>query len=724
MRRSPTGVHRWIWFFLCCWTSSRIIAKAQSPSTNGKLSVLPRDPPKSAYPLGLCVGHCDTDDQCAAGLYCFKRDPNTAVPGCDGGEEDNSRTDYCTLITANSQKPSTNGKLFVHPGRPPKSAYPLGDCVGHCNFDDNCAEGLYCFKRNPNAAVPGCDGGEEDNSRTDYCARIIKKPPKPSTNRKLSVLPRNAPRSAYPLGDCVGHCDTDDQCAEGLYCFKRGPNTAVPGCDGGEEDNSRTDYCTATTPETPIPSTNGKLSVLPRDPPKSAYPLGDCVGHCNSDHECAEGLYCFKRDPNTAVPGCDGGEEDNSRTDYCARIIGKPAKPSTDHKLSVLPRNAPRSAYPLGDCVGHCDTDDQCAEGLYCFKRGPNTAVPGCDGGEEDNSRTDYCTATTPETPIPSTVRGRTSFPESTVLSSNQSLERKEFVFSPNGKFKVGLTSAGDLVLQNKGSLTIWNAKISGGFRCYMQPDGNVIVRDSKNKALWTSHTYENPDARLVVDDGGYIAVNHAINGLVWLDGIPREEYTGPSSDELSFPVRGVFYYPWYPETWTVNGAQAKFEPDLGFYSSNDPLVAEAHIDAFKYAHVDLSIASWWGPESNLDRARLTMLMDKTIAMESPVKWTIYYEDERDLTPAATVLKADMDYLKKWFAWHPTWAHKNGKPVIFVYNEGPCDRVDRWMDGANGEWYVVMKLFKGYKQCKTQPDHWVSHACVRSPFLFSIRPSF
>jgi hypothetical protein len=286
--------------------------------------------------------------------------------------------------------------------------------------------------------------------------------------------------------------------------------------------------------------------------------------------------------------------------------------------------------------------------------------------------------------PIEPPIGGPTSFPESIVLSSNQSLKRGQFVFSPNGKFKVGLTSTGDLALQDSSSRTIWNAKASGGFRCYMQHDGNVIVRQRNKKALWTSNTYNNPDARLVVDDGGRIAVIHDSTPL-WVDGIPRGVYDGPSSSDLSFPVRGIFYYPWYPETWTVNDKQAKFEPDLGFYSSSDSRVAEAHIDAFEYAHVDLSIASWWGPESNLDRARLTMLMDETIAMQSQVKWTIYYEDERDLRPSASALKIDLDYLKKWFAWHLAWAHKNGRPVIFVYNEGGCEVVDRWMDGADGE---------------------------------------
>jgi glycoprotein endo-alpha-1,2-mannosidase len=212
----------------------------------------------------------------------------------------------------NCQRGAPTGTLFVHPGRPQKKAYPLGLCVGHCDNDDQCAEGLECFKRDPNTAVPGCIGGEKDNSRTDYCARRGTGR-RGDTDGTLFVHPGRPPKKAYPLGLCVGHCDNDGQCAEGLECFKRDPNTAVPGCIGGEKDNSRTDYCTRRE--------TGTLFVHPGRPPKNAYPLGLCVGHCEKDDHCAEGLECFKRNPNDAVPGCDGGEEDNSRTDYCTAIV-------------------------------------------------------------------------------------------------------------------------------------------------------------------------------------------------------------------------------------------------------------------------------------------------------------------------------------------------------------------------------------------------------------------
>jgi len=163
-----------------------------------------------------------------------------------------------------------------------------------------------------------------------------------------------------------------------------------------------------------------------------------------------------------------------------------------------------------------------------------------------------------------------------------------------------------------------------------------------------------------------------------------------------------------YPQTWTVNGKPVKFVPDLGLYSSSDPLVASAHIDALDYAHIDLSIASWWGPDTNLDRARLTVLMDKTVEMNSTLKWTIYHEHKGGLQPSVEQIRRDLAYLRKWFAWHSTWANKDGRPIIFVYNGDGCDVVERWMDASNGEWYVVLKLFSKFRDCTRQPDSWVS----------------
>jgi PIN domain nuclease of toxin-antitoxin system len=93
----------------------------------------------------------------------------------------------------------------------------------------------------------------------------------------------------------------------------------------------------------------------------------------------------------------------------------------------------------------------------------------------------------------------------------------------------------------------------------------------------------------------------------------------------IPYPFSVASALQWYPETWTVGGQIAHFQPSIGYYSSSDPFVVESHLDSLDYAHVDVSIASWWGIETNLDRARLLLRMDKTIETGSNLKWTIYY---------------------------------------------------------------------------------------------------
>jgi transforming growth factor-beta-induced protein len=113
--------------------------------------------------------------------------------------------------------------------------------------------------------------------------------------------------------------------------------------------------------------------------------LGECQGDCDVDEDCEGGLVCFQRDGGEPVPGCLGGDDDNSRTDYCVL---------NNHLQQVGNNKHPSSAYPLGECQGDCDADEECDGGLVCFQRDGGDPVPGCLGGEDDNSRTDYCVST------------------------------------------------------------------------------------------------------------------------------------------------------------------------------------------------------------------------------------------------------------------------------------------------------------------------------------------
>ncbi len=226
----------------------------------------------------------------------------------------------------------------------------------------------------------------------------------------------------------------------------------------------------------------------------------------------------------------------------------------------------------------------------------------------------------------------------STVLASNDRiLERGIFVSSPNGQYSVGLNTDGQLIVQ-QGNSKVWTLmdkngeKISNVSRMYMQADGNLVLKTSSNKSMWNSETSKNNGATFRIDDAGQLSINFE-GAALWIDGLPRRVYSGPSSSDLVFPLRGFFYYAvsqqdvsavlttvhvltillifpsrsilipssvsqkWYPETWSVGGEEVFYRPNLkgigeGQYRSGDPIVVENHVKALDYALADISIVS------------------------------------------------------------------------------------------------------------------------------------
>jgi hypothetical protein len=201
--------------------------------------------------------------------------------------------------------------------------------------------------------------------------------------------------------------------------------------------------------------------------------------------------------------------------------------------------------------------------------------------------------------------------------------------------------------------------------------------------------------------------------------------------------LRGAFYYPWYPATWTVNGAHVSYHPLLGYYSSSDPAVVDRHVQALNYANVDVAIASWWGPGSQSESTRIPLLLSRTVP---PLKWAFFYECEGNSpsgpscpnggpNPTVAAIQADLDYASS-YASSPSYMKVNGKPLVFVWSVGddPCEVAARWKQAAPG-WYVVLKLSSGFKDCPTQPDGWHQYAPSSSTqhhagYYYSISPGF
>lgn len=180
----------------------------------------------------------------------------------------------------------------------------------------------------------------------------------------------------------------------------------------------------------------------------------------------------------------------------------------------------------------------------------------------------------------------------------------------------------------------------------------------------------------------------------------------------VTFPARGAFYYPWFPETWTVNGAHVAYKPKLGYYDSSDDTAIDKHIDMMDYGKIDVAIASWWGKGTHHETTRIAKLLDHTKMANSPLKWAFLYEDEGFGDPSATTIASDLDYLTTTYGSSSAVARINGKPVVFVYaaDDKSCEVATRWAKAktllTKGGWYVNLKLFKNSQTCAHQPDQW------------------
>jgi len=437
------------------------------------------NPGAQRYPLQLCQGDCDFTEDCAKGLICHRREANEEVPGCIGGTKDSGSSDYCIFdpfgpgYDEKTETPTTSPTVTTSPtltplppipavdfgGDPPTDVFPLHRCQGDCDVDKDCATGLVCFQRLSNQAIPGCIGGEKNAMMTDYCildpkgdgytdletipsitgapttgapttsapittapttaAPVGTKPPTniptsvPTTRAPVALLPRpTGPlkqvwnrgwEPAFLLGECEGDCDNDNDCLPGLVCFsKESSKVAVPGCLGGEDDNTLTDYCTYPPLE---PNDNADQQIgaiisradteLPTESP--IVPATE-----NTTNPITKLPTTSPTLSSTTSPGTLATQSPVNATDTLTATVNFDDEAVKINGISWSP---PQSMLPLDLCQGDCDVDDDCGPGLVCFQRfTPRTAVPGCIGGQDDSSLMDYCVIDTSGATIPALV--------------------------------------------------------------------------------------------------------------------------------------------------------------------------------------------------------------------------------------------------------------------------------------------------------------------------------
>ena len=247
----------------------------------------------------------------------------------------------------------------------------MSKCQSDCDNDSDCDIELICFQRTFGEPVPGCSINASYADNHDICVELNRTELSTKQDNLTFIGLRHGGPDDKPLGECVGKCDTDEDCSSGLMCFERTDDKPVPGCMGdGPGYISGMNYCVNATVN------QHNLTDFGVNPTQI---LGKCAGDCDHDNECVSGLMCFQRDGYTAVENCGGTPEPG--TDYCVNA-------SADHTNLTFYGEDP-SQTPLGKCAGDCDNDEECTGGLICFQRDDHTPVPGCKGAAV--LRTDYC---------------------------------------------------------------------------------------------------------------------------------------------------------------------------------------------------------------------------------------------------------------------------------------------------------------------------------------------
>jgi hypothetical protein len=204
-----------------------------------------------------------------------------------------------------------------------------------------------------------------------------------------------------------------------------------------------------------------------------------------------------------------------------------------------------------------------------------------------------------------------------------------------------------------------------------------------------------------------------------------------PAQDlqSLTLPIRAAFYYPWFPEAWRQQGMDpfTHFAPSLGYYATDQATVTE-HIRAMQYANIRAGIASWWGQGSATDD-RVQMLLQA--AALTGFKWALYYEPEGQGDPSVSQIAADLAYIQTRYSQKPSYLRVGGRPVLFVYADGKdgCGMATRWKQANTLGFYVVLKVFPGYRACTSQPESWHQYAPAGAEdsqpgFSFTISPAF
>lgn len=102
-------------------------------------------------------------------------------------------------------------------------------------------------------------------------------------------------------------------------------------------------------------------------------------------------------------------------------------------------------------------------------------------------------------------------------LTTNQKLTPGQYLNSANGQYKFILQTDGNLVLYNAANQALWASNTGGQSvrECIMQYDGNLVIYTTSGQPIWASNTAGNIGANLKVLDGK-VVINSSSSSPLW----------------------------------------------------------------------------------------------------------------------------------------------------------------------------------------------------------------
>eukprot|EP00937_MAST-01D_sp_MAST-1D-sp2_P001398 g1398.t1 len=71
--------------------------------------------------------------------------------------------------------------------------------------------------------------------------------------------------------------------------------------------------------------------------------------------------------------------------------VGEGAPSGSDKPLSYFGGTPSTDKFPLQECAGDCDNDEDCADAMKCFQRSLSEVIPGCKAGKDTHKGYDFC---------------------------------------------------------------------------------------------------------------------------------------------------------------------------------------------------------------------------------------------------------------------------------------------------------------------------------------------